>query len=255
MIKLLIIEDEIPARKKLKRFIEELSLPVEIMAEIDTVKAGIIFLTEQSPDLIISDIELLDGNVFDVLSKVKIKCPIIFTTAYDHFWMNAFETNGIAYLLKPFSREKFQMAWEKFSQLRPAQQPLELYLGNLEKLIGNHLVQPKYKTRFAIHKSHEVYFIEVETIVYFEASEGVVFAFDKTGKKHILSESTLKEIEDQLNPVDFFRINRSELVHKPFVEKIERFKKNTIALKLKGFDKYLETSQASTADFRKWIEQ
>lgn len=111
MIKIVIIEDEIPARKKLIRFINELKENTEIIAEIDNVEQSIDFLkTEKSIDLIISDIELLDGNAFEIYDQVKISCPIIFTTAYDKFWMNAFETNGIEYLLKPFTLERFQKA-------------------------------------------------------------------------------------------------------------------------------------------------
>ena len=99
MIKILIIEDEIPARKKLKRFLEELDSTAKVIAEIDNVVSAVAFLKSTSVDLIFSDIELLDGNAFEIYKEVSISCPIIFTTAYDQFWMNAFESNGIAYLL------------------------------------------------------------------------------------------------------------------------------------------------------------
>ena len=108
MIKVVIIEDEIPARNKLKRFISELETPIEIVAEIDTVEKAVVFLKNSSVDLIFSDIELLDGNAFEIYDQVNISCPVIFTTAYDQFWMNAFESNGIEYLLKPFSQSRFQ---------------------------------------------------------------------------------------------------------------------------------------------------
>ena len=95
MIKVVIIEDEIPARKKLKRFIEELNTPVEIVSEIDTVRSAIDFFKNNQVDVVFSDIELLDGNAFEIYSQVSIKCPIIFTTAYDQFWMNAFENTKV----------------------------------------------------------------------------------------------------------------------------------------------------------------
>ena len=118
MIKILIIEDEKPARNKLRRFIEELDLTIEIIGETDTVESSLSFLKNNSPDLIFSDIELLDGNVFEVYNQVPVSCPIIFTTAYDQYWMEAFDGNGIAYLLKPFSKERFQKSWEKFLMIR-----------------------------------------------------------------------------------------------------------------------------------------
>jgi two-component SAPR family response regulator len=87
MIKVLIIEDEIPARKKIKRLLEELSTPNQVLAEIDTVDTAISFLKNNTVDLIFSDIELLDGNAFDIYREIHLNCPIIFTTAYDQFWM------------------------------------------------------------------------------------------------------------------------------------------------------------------------
>jgi len=255
MIKIVIIEDEIPARKKLKRFLEEQERTTEVVAEIDTVEMAVEFLNNTKVDLIFSDIELLDGNAFDIYNQVLVSCPIIFTTAYDQFWMNAFESNGIAYLLKPFSKERFQKAWEKFLLFRNSVDDKSKLLTNLSKLIEQHINGKSYKKRFTIHTHQGFYLLPIENIAFFEANEGVVFAFDAIGKKHLLSESTLKEIEEQVNPSHLFRINRSELVSKQHIEKIERYGKNTLAVKMVGIDRYLKTSQSSTSAFRVWIEK
>lgn len=255
MTKILIIEDEIPARKKLKRFIEELNLSTEIIAELDTVQSAVDFLKNHQPDLIFSDIELLDGNAFEIYQQVSVSCPIIFTTAYDQFWMNAFDGNGIAYLLKPFSKERFQKAWDKFILLGNTTSKEDSAIANLTKLFQQNFTEKHYKKRFSINTNQGIYFLETENILFFEANEGVIFAYDTKGKKHLLTETTLKEIEEQLNPLDFFRINRSEFVHKTYIEKIERYNKNTLAVKLKGFEAYLKTSQNNTASFREWVEK
>jgi len=255
MIKIVIIEDEIPSRNKLKRFIEDLKIQTEIIAEIDTVAKGITFLEINNVDIIFSDIELLDGNAFEIYQKVSINCPIIFTTAYDQFWMNAFESNGIAYLLKPFSQDRFQAAWEKFLRFRNSADDRDLLLTNLSKLINQNVIDSTYKKRFTINIHKGIYFIKIENIAFFEANQGVVFAFDNIGKKHLLSESTLREIEEQINPSEFFRISRSELVSKQHIEKIERYTKNTLAVKMIGHERYLKTSQSSTSAFRVWIEK
>lgn len=255
MIKILIIEDEIPARKKLKRFIEELNSTTEIIAELDTVEDAVEFLKNQNPDIIFSDIELLDGNAFEIYRQVQVDCPIIFTTAYDQFWMNAFDGNGIAYLLKPFSKERFQKAWDKYLLFRNSNSREDDSIANLTKLFQQNFTEKRYKKRFSINTHQGIYFLETENILFFEANEGVIFAYDSKGKKHLLTEATLKEIEQQLNPSDFFRINRSEFVHKPYIEKIERYNKNTLAIKLRGFETYLKTSQSNTATFREWIEK
>lgn len=255
MIHILIIEDEIPSRKKLKRFLAELDTDLHIAAEIDTVTMGVDFLRRNSVDLIFSDIELLDGNCFEIYSQVSIQCPIIFTTAYDQFWMNAFESNGVDYLLKPFSRERFQQSWDKFLMLRNSATNDFYTISHLTKLIQKNLVEKNYRKRFAINTHHEIYFLATEDILFFEANEGVIAAYDTKSKKHLLTESTLKEIEEQLDPAAFFRINRSELIHKGYIEKIERHGKNTLAIKMKGYQKYLKTSQSNTALFREWVEK
>lgn len=253
--KILIIEDEIPARNKLKRFINELELPVEIAAEIDTVEDALSFLKKTSVDLIFSDIELLDGNAFEIYDQVNITCPVIFTTAYDQFWMNAFETNGIEYLLKPFSQDRFKKAWDKFLLLRGQEKEQNNVLEQLQQLLSNSYVAKNYKKRFTVSSHQGIYFINTEEIAFFEAEEGIVFATDATGKRHLLNESTLKDIENLIDPLEFFKINRSELVQKKYVEKIERYNKNTLAIQIKGHSKHLVTSQSTTASFRKWVEE
>lgn len=254
MIEILILEDEIPARKKLRRLLEDLGAPIEIKAEVDTVEAGISFLKENTVDLIFSDIELLDGNSFEIYNQVAISCPIIFTTAYNQFWMNAFETNGIDYLLKPFSRQRFQKAWDKYMLLKNTPGDDKL-VTNLTQLLAQNFMPKTYKKRFTVYKHDSVYFLEVTHVTFFEANESVVFAFDISGKKHLLRESTLKEIEEQLDPLDYFRINRGELISKQHIEKIERYDKNTLAIKMKATEKYLKTSQGNTSAFRKWMDQ
>jgi len=254
MIKILIIEDEIPARNKIKRFLAEIEASIEISAEIDTVEKSISFLESNAVDLIFSDVKLLDGNSFEIYTQVSINCPIIFTTAYDHFWMNAFETNGIAYLLKPFSKGSFQKAWDKFLLFRS--EPVNHNaIANFAAILEEKFAQKAFKKRITISNHKNIYFLETENISYFEANEGVIFAFDCMGKKHLLNESTLKEIEIFLNPAEFFRINRSDLVNKKYIEKIERYSKNSLLLHLKNAEKKLQTSQSNTASFREWIEK
>lgn len=154
MIKVVIIEDEIPARNKLKRFISELETPIEIVAEIDTVEKAVVFLKNSSVDLIFSDIELLDGNAFEIYDQVNISCPVIFTTAYDQFWMNAFESNGIEYLLKPFSQSRFQKAWDKFLLLGKTHSEPQDVLAKLQQMLNNNHTQKNYKKRFTV-SSHQ----------------------------------------------------------------------------------------------------
>ncbi|OCA80217.1 hypothetical protein BBH99_16395 [Chryseobacterium contaminans] len=254
MIKVVIIEDEIPARNKLKRFISELDEPVEVVAEIDTVETAVNVLENMTVDLIFSDIELLDGNAFEVYEQISITCPIIFTTAYDQFWMNAFESNGIEYLLKPFTQDRFKKAWDKYLLFKKTDSKENEVLVKLQQILNNNKQEKNYKKRFTVNAHQGIYFLNTEDITFFEANEGIVFAVDIIGKKHLLHESTLKDIEALLSPSEFFRINRSELVQKQHIERIERYNKNTLAIRMKGQEIHLITSQGSTSAFRKWIE-
>lgn len=255
MTKILIIEDEIPARKKLKRFIEEMDSPIEIIAELDTVLSAVEFLKEHQPDLIFSDIELLDGNAFEIYNQISLSCPIIFTTAYDQYWMNAFEENGIDYLLKPFTKERFQKAWDKFLWYKKSSTNAHQQLQILTNLIQQSFQHKDYKKHFTIQKNKSIYFLETKDILLFEANEGVIFAYDTNGNKHLLTETTLTEIDKLLNPAEFFRINRGELIQKKYIEKIERYTKNSLAIKLIGHTDYVKTSQSQTALFREWLDK
>lgn len=256
MTNILIIEDEIPARKKLKRFLEALNEPITIVNEIGTIQEAITFL-ESNPalDLILSDIELQDGNAFTIYTKVTISCPIIFTTAYNQFLMDAFETNGIEYLLKPFSFERFKKAWDKFLVLRKTDTPESDIITKLNQIINQPKEAKTTKKRFTINTNKEIYFIETEAILFFTAEEGVIFAIDTLCKKHLLTQTTLKEIEEVLDQSDFFRINRSEVVNKKHISKVEKYSKNNLAIKLSVYEKHLVTSQSNTKAFRDWLEE
>lgn len=151
MTKILIIEDVIPAKKKLKRFLADLDVQTQVVVEIDNVATAMEFLKNTSVDLIFSDIELMDGNAFDIYKQVSISCPIIFTTAYDQFWTDAFDSNGIAYLLKSLSQAKFQKAWDKFLMLKNSPSDQHIQLTNLTKLIEQKFTSPLYKKRFTVH--------------------------------------------------------------------------------------------------------
>lgn len=256
MIKVVIIEDEAPARRKLKRFLADLSDPVLVVAELTNIAQSIEYLENTKEiDLILSDIELLDGNAFNIFREVQLSTPIIFTTAYDQFYMDAFESNGIEYLLKPFSFERFKKAWNKFLLLRGDKRDnLEIMNKIGELLSQQNAGIPEFKKRFSVSSGRKMYFIDTEEVLYFSAEEGVVLAVDIKLKNHILSYPTLKEIEIMVDPYEFYRINRSQLVNKKFIEQIQRYSKNTVAVKLKGLEKLMLTSQSNTATFRQWIE-
>lgn len=256
MIKVVLLEDEIPARNKLKRYLSQQKEPIQLVAELDSVETAIEFLSSQSEiDLLISDIELLDGNAFEVFDHVALACPIIFTTAYNQFWMEAFEGNGIEYLLKPFGQERFEKAWAKFLRLKGKESTPNDVLEQLQLLLHQQNQSEKpYKKRLKVPSPRGSYFLELEEIAYVMAENAVVKAVEIQGKKHLLQETTLKEIEQKVDPDNFFRISRSHLIQKKHVKAMERYSKNSVAIKLAGTEQLLICSQSATPAFLKWME-
>lgn len=263
MYKILIVEDEPLAVKKLKRLLAELNEKIEIIDTIDSNQALFSFLeAEPEIDIIFSDIELTDGPVFNTYSQITPQCPVIFVTAYNQYMMDAFESSGIAYLLKPFNLKKLEQAWNKFTRLtdnsmQQVQGPEQITdngaLIQLNNLLASMNNQQTYPARFAIKSPDNIYFLEVDNITYIQADGGVISAFDTNNKRHFLSFSSLQKLDEQLNPAHFFRLNRGEYVQQAHIEKLERYSKNALMVYLKHTDKTLLTSQSRTAAFTKWL--
>ena len=254
MIKVVIIEDEAPARKKLKNFLAKINEDILVVKEMETVEDTLAYFeSEHEEDVIISDIELRDTNVFEAFSRLSIQAPIIFTTAYNQFWMNAFETNGIEYLLKPFSFARFEKAWNKYNSLRNNfSNEQDDLIKKLDKFYQSKTeVKPVYKKYLPVKSNSSIYFLQISDILFIQSDYGVIFAFDSNNKRHVLNQNSLKELQDMLNPEDFFKINRSELVNRKYIEKIDRYTKNTVAIHVKSHT--LKTSQNSTAAFNNWL--
>lgn len=256
MINILIIEDEAPARRKLNRFLRQLDEKTNVVAEFETIADAIAYLQNNinSVQLILSDVSLRDGNAFGIYDQVKDLPPIIFTTAYDDYLMKAFETNGIAYLLKPYTFDQFKIAWNKLLRFRHGSADNNFMLNQLSSLLERG-TRPTYKKRFPCKLGQEMIFVEAGNICYLLAEESVVFAVDIRNQKYMLSQSSLKEVLNQVDPLQFFQINRSEIVNVKLIERFERYGKNNIAVKLIGIPSYLITSQSKTAAFREWIDQ
>lgn len=255
MLKVIIIEDEAPSVKKIVGFLKRLTEPTEVLFEINSVKSCLEILSgHHHADLIFSDIELLDGNVFEALNKLTVDIPIIFITAYDDYWMNAFETNGIEYLLKPFSFNRFKKSLDKYQRLKlqstKKQEELLKQIGSF--YAARNTTEQNFSTYLPVTAKQETYFLKIDQIMYFQVNYGVIKAFDQSGKMHLLNQSRLAELEPKLNPADFFRINRSEIVNRTAIDKISRFGKNTVAIALSS-QQNLKTSQTRTAAFNKWM--
>ena len=253
---ILIIEDEILAKNKLNLYINNSFPSTSIIHWVRSIEDAINHIeVEPSYDLIFSDVQLLDGNAFEIFAKVKIECPIIFCTAYDQYLLDAFQTNGIAYLLKPYNEEHFKQAISKYEMLRlknSAENLSNIAVQKLYNLVEGQI--KNYKSRFSIKKKNGIKLLNVEDIVSIEAQGAFSVAYDQKDTKHVIN-IPISEIEASLNPALFFRINRSEIVSIDHIETIENYFKNRLIVKFKRSERVAHTSSSRTADFRKWLDQ
>ena len=253
-MKVLILEDEIPAYQKLVNYLTN-SFGNDFTHNIARSNAdGKELLSKNKYDFILSDIQLLDGISFDLFDEVSIDCPIIFCSAHDEYLFKAFNTNGIAYILKPYSKSDFNKAIEKYQSL--------FSQGNYNALSSDTLSNLKsalkeentsYKKRFVIKKAKGIQLLNVTEISLIEASGDFCIATDNLGKRHTISQ-TLGNIFQQLNPTKFFKINRSEIVCIDYIDNIESHFKNRLLITIKGVKEKSMTSSSTTSDFRKWLE-
>lgn len=244
-----IIEDEPPALRRLTNLLLEVRPQLSIAFSTDSVASCVRALkTLPHPDIIFSDIHLADGLAFSIWETTPCDCPIIFTTAYDQYSMRAFHVNGIEYLLKPIGTEDLDRALAKLDRLRPAMPQDWSRIANLIQQ-----QQPVYRERFLAQKGQEWLPIRVSDLRQIYASDGLTFALTETGQR-VLLDDTLDRIEEELDPKDWFRINRAQIVHAAAIRKIQPYFNHRLVLELqpKGDGENLVSRQRVKA-FKGWI--
>lgn len=255
-MKLFIVEDEELAVKKLKRLILSVEPEAEILAVADSIKSTVDWLTaNEHPDLIFMDIELADGQSFEVFERVDIKSTVIFTTSYDEYAVKAFKVNTADYLLKPIQKEDLEAAFKKYKKLmemygtnKPA--PNMLYLV---KELQQQLNLKEYRRRFLVKTSGKLESLNIEDIAYFYSHDGLSFLKTHSGKRHVL-DYTMDELQDMLDPDEFFRINRAFFVAIQSVASIEEYFGSRLILQLKPLmEKEAIVSREKVNDFKKWL--
>jgi len=246
-MKVIIIEDELPARAKLEAMLAK-HPEIIILAQLGSVSESISWLAaNKSPDLAFVDIQLSDDHSFEIFRQTKVSFPVIFTTAFDKYLLESLEFNSIDYLLKPITEEKLKRALDKVKKLEQ-----HFVQGNLQKLMGFIAGQGKTKERLLAKKGMEYVTIPVQEVAYIFTDHKVTFLRDISGKQFIL-DKTLGELENDLDPTQFFRINRKYIAS---IHAIDRFKPDNgkIRIYLKPEVKEeVHISKETAPEFRRWI--
>jgi DNA-binding LytR/AlgR family response regulator len=254
-MKVLIIEDEYHAAKRLKSLLSELRSDIEIEGPIDSVEDAIIWLKcNKKPDLLFLDIQLADGLSFEILRRVEIDVPIIFTTAFNEYALKAFKSNSIDYLLKPVSKDELAFAFNKYLKLYTSNGKSQINADILDDIIKK-LTTPDYINRFLIKNSTGLTFIPINEIAYFYSDNGITRLMTHDKKRHHI-DYTLEQLEGRLDPQSFHRINRSMIVSLQAIQKAEEYFNNRYKLKLKpSMEDNPVVSRDRVKTFKDWLGQ
>ncbi len=251
-MRILIVEDEYHAAKRLESLILSHLEQSEILAVLDSVEDAVAWFKEnEHPDLIFMDIQLADGISFSIFQQVEVNAPIIFTTAFDQYSLKAFKVNSIDYLLKPIDEKELVQALEKYHKINKKE--LQPDIQSLGHLIQNMNIHKTYKERFLLKSRDKYYFLLSEEIAYFYSEDSLTFIVTNAGKSYVY-DASLNHINEALNPNKFFRINRKQIVHIQSISKIHNYFNNRIKLELKTpASQDFIVSRDNVKEFKTWM--
>ncbi len=249
-MKVLILEDETRAANHLERLLAKVAPTILVIAKLESVRDGVKYLQNNpEPELIFSDIQLADGLSFEIYRQVAVRCPIIFTTAYDHYAIEAFQTNGIDYLLKPIEEERLLKAIEK---VRHFSHGLVL-----EKLLAMNRPagEKAYKSRFMVKVGDKIKSVPVEEILVFYSQEKA--SFIRTSDAHTYCiDYALDQLEPMLDPEKYFRINRKYIVSIDACTNILAWTNSRLRLKIDGIDDSdIIVARERVGEFKMWLDR
>lgn len=248
---ILIVEDEINAYEYLESLLTKLRPNYSIAGHLDSVEDTINWLENNDPpNLIFLDIQLSDGISFEIFNHISVNAPIIFTTAYDQYALQAFKLNSIDYLLKPIEKEALEFALIQFEQQSPAQRNNR---AQMDTLISG-LIQEK-KNRCLIKKGSHFEFINVEKIAFVHSEDSLTFLYTSDGKRHLYTK-TVTGLSQELDSKTFFQINRKQLININAIQKIHPFLNQRLKIELNpcvpGVD--LVVARNRMMEFKNWVD-
>jgi len=249
---IIIIEDEKPSARRLQRMLNNLDIVVETM--LHSVEESIEwFQNNEHPDLIFLDIQLSDGLSFEIFEAITIKSAIIFTTAYDEYALQAFKLNSIDYLLKPIDDEDLEVAIEKFKARQPKQQQVTLDFNEIKKLLVNP-VEREYKKRFSIKVGQHLKLVNIDDIECFYSENKGTYLYTSEGRNYLL-DNTLEQLENELEPQTFFRINRKFFVNINAIKDMISYTNSRLQIKLKSFNEQdVIVARERVKAFKEWLD-
>jgi DNA-binding LytR/AlgR family response regulator len=257
-MKIFIVEDEDLAIKKLKKTLQTVDETATVVGEADSIKSSVDWLENNPPpDLILMDIELADGQSFEIFNQTQVKSPVIFVTSYDEYALRAFKVNSIDYLLKPVQKEDLHTALEKYRHLKNVynnqKNAAEYNIENLVKELQEKLTIKEYRKRFLVKLGQKLVSIETDDVAYF-FSDGRLNFFKTNDNRKFVVDYTMDELGEMLDPDKYFRISRSFFISVNSVDQIHDYFGNRLLLHLKpASEKEVIVSREKVGDFKDWL--
>lgn len=257
-MKVLIVEDEPLAVKKLERLLTDVAIDIEIIGSTGSIRDTVDWLAKYpAPDLIFMDIELSDGQSFSIFERTRVNCPVIFTTSYDEYALQAFKVNSVDYLLKPVQKDELSNALEKYREIKTmyaaSALPISSNIENLLISLAQKESGKEYRNRFLVKHLNKLVSVDIADIAYFWSEGRVNFFKSKTGQKYIV-DYTMDEIETMIDPKNWFRVSRQFIVSIPSVSEIHPYFNNRLKLFLTPKEpEEVTVSRERVADFKVWL--
>jgi DNA-binding LytR/AlgR family response regulator len=255
-MKVIIVEDETPAAEKLERLVKQYDPDIQILGIFDTVEKTVEWLEniENKADLIFLDIQLADGISFEIFRRTQVNSPVVFTTAYNEYAIDAFKVNSIDYLLKPISYEDLYRSMTKLESLRESL-PTSQHRIQFEELSqALSTLQKNYKTRFMVKVGEHIRSVTTDRISLFFAEGRTVFMLTNQGKRFII-DYKLEELESLLDPERFFRVSRTFIVNINAVSDVIVYSNSRLKVRLdQEFEKEIIVSREKVSIFKTWFD-
>jgi len=253
----IIIEDENLVARELVKKIGEVGPDIKIQATLSSLKSARNWFRENAePDIIFMDVQLSDGVSFELFQSFNLQCPVIFTTAFDEYAIQAFKTNGVDYLLKPINKDELKKAIEKCRRLLQNKQPLSQDMANLLAAFApGTLQQAGKKEKFIVNFRHTLLPVKTNDIAYFVRDQ-LIYLCTFDNQRHILDYPTLEEIEEVLNTGKFYRANRQYIVNENAIKSVYAHPTGKLTLKLTTQPSLeIDISREKAPAFKKWLDK
>ena len=257
MIKVVIIEDELPAQRLLKETLQEINFDTKVIGCFNSIKSAVEwFQNNPHPDIVLLDIQLSDGLSFEIFKQANVESAIIFTTAYDEYAIQAFKVNSIDYLLKPVEKDKLKTAFEKYHNYNKQfiqKQNSNIDFSELASLIKGE--KTEYRKRFLIQSNESFFHLPVEDIALFYSMQGITFAVTFEKREYPVNFS-LESLKEQLNPDIFFKINRQFIVNIDAIKRVHSYFNGKLKLEIKpSHTEVIIVGKDKAAAFKRWMDR